>query len=69
MAVRRSVIRAFQDEHGLDIYKFDKKNEPHFNNKNCTAWVRGMGFTEKEWPSTSVGVYMDGDFLEDVGRQ
>lgn len=69
MAVRRSVIRAFQEEHGLDIYKFDKKNEPHFSNKNCTAWVRGMGFTEKEWPSTTVGVYMDGDFLEDLGRQ
>jgi DNA polymerase I-like protein with 3'-5' exonuclease and polymerase domains len=69
MAVRRSVVRAFQEENGLDIYSFDKKDEPHFNNKNCTAWVRGMGFTEKEWPSTTVGVFMDDDFLEDVARQ
>ena len=69
MAVRRSVIGAFQEENGLNIYTFDKKGEPHFSNKNATAWVRGMGFTEREWPSTSVGVYMDSDFLEDMGRQ
>lgn len=68
MAVRSGVVRSFQEEHGLTLYKF-KHDEPHFNNKNCTAWVRGMGFTEKEWPSTSVGVYLDGDFLEIMGRQ
>lgn len=69
MAVRRSVIRSFQDEQALNLYTFDKKNEPHFSNKNCTAWVRGMGFGEKEWRSTSVGVYLDGDFLEQMSRQ
>src|ERR1019366_2288392 len=69
MAVRRSVIRAFQDEHSVGIYTFDKKDEPHFSNKSCTAWVRGMGFGEKEWPSTTVGVYMDDEFLEAQGRQ
>ena len=69
MAVRRNVIHAFQDENALSIYTFDKKDEPHFNNKNMTAWVRGMGFTEKEWPSTTVGVYMNDDFLDDITRQ
>jgi DNA polymerase I len=68
--VRRAVIRSFQAEHNLAIYTFDKKDEPHFNNKNMTAWVReAMGFQEKEWPSTSVGVFMDGDFLEDLARR
>jgi DNA polymerase I len=69
MAVRRSVIRGFQEEHVLDIYKFDKRDEPHFNNKNCTAWVRGMGFDEREWPSTSVGVYMENDHLEEMEQR
>jgi DNA polymerase-1 len=69
MAVRRNIIHAFQNENGLDIYKFDKKDEPHFVNKNCTSWVRGMGFSEKEWPSTTVGVSMDDDFLEGIARQ
>jgi hypothetical protein len=69
MAVRRSVIHSFQDENALSIYTFDKKDEPHFNNKNMTAWVRGLGFTTKEWPSTTVGVYMDDDFLEGLSRQ
>jgi DNA polymerase-1 len=69
MAVRRSVVGAFQNEHVLDIYTSDKRDEPHFNNKNCTAWVRGMGFSEREWPSTTVGVYMDDDFLEGIARE
>jgi hypothetical protein len=69
MTVRRRVIRAFQEENATDLYTFDKKNEPHYNNKNADAWVRSMGFSEKEWPRTSVGPFMDDEFLEDIGRQ
>jgi hypothetical protein len=68
-AVRGGIIRSFQDEFGVGIYTFDKKGDAHLNNKNCTAWVRSLGFTEKQWPSTTVGVSLDDAFLEGTARQ
>ena len=47
--VRRAVVRSFEDEHGAGIHAWDKKGDPHFNNKGYTDWVRNMGFNEETW--------------------
>jgi hypothetical protein len=49
-AVRRSVVRDFEDGYQAGIHKWDRKDDPHFSNKGYTAWVRHMGFLETTWP-------------------
>ena len=48
-AVRRSVVRAFEDEFQAGIHTWDKKGDPHFSNKGYTDWVRSMGFNADTW--------------------
>lgn len=48
-AVRRSVVRAFENEFEAGIHTWDKDGNPHFSNKGYTNWVRRMGFDEETW--------------------
>jgi DNA polymerase I len=48
-AVRRSVVRAFEDEFRAGIHTWDNKGDPHFSNKGYTDWVRRMGFNDDTW--------------------
>ncbi|MFZ0861150.1 MAG: hypothetical protein WCA27_09610 [Candidatus Sulfotelmatobacter sp.] len=48
-AVRRSVVRAFEDESQAGIHTWDNKGDPHFSNRGYTNWVRSMGFNEDTW--------------------
>jgi DNA polymerase-1 len=49
-AVRRSVVRNFEDEYQAGIHSWDRSGDPHFSNKGYTDWVRSMGFDEEAWP-------------------
>ena len=49
-AMRRSVVRDFEDEYQAGIHTWSKNGDPHFSNKGYTAWVRSMGFDESTWP-------------------
>jgi DNA polymerase-1 len=48
-AVRRSVVRGFEDEYQAGIHTWGKNGDPHFSNKGYTTWVRRMGFDESSW--------------------
>ncbi|MGB9203342.1 MAG: DNA polymerase [Terriglobales bacterium] len=48
-AVRRSVVRNFEDEYQAGIHSWDRHGDPHFSNKGYTDWVRRMGFDEETW--------------------
>jgi DNA polymerase I len=57
--VRRSVVRAFENEFQTGIHTWDKKGDPHTSRKGYTAWVRSMGFDETTWDFN--GEYASGD--------
>ncbi len=73
-AVRRSVVRDFEEEHQAGIHWFDDRGNPHFVNKGYTAWVKSMGFRGQPfdaWPFTDAGLASadDNEVLKPMATQ